>query len=110
MKTGTFELMPSRVRQSLAKLGADIALGRRKRGLTAAMMAERIGVARATYARVEKGDPAVSMGVFAMAVFVLGLGTPFADLADARVDEHGLALDAERVPKRVRPRKQPRPT
>jgi DNA-binding XRE family transcriptional regulator len=110
MRTGTFDLMPPRVRQSLVKFGADMALGRRKRGLTTAMMAERIGVSRATYSRVEKGDPTVSMGVYAMAVFVLGLGTPFAEIADARVDEHGLALDAERVPKRVRARKEPRPT
>ncbi|HEX6038227.1 helix-turn-helix transcriptional regulator [Longimicrobium sp.] len=102
--------MPLRVRNSLAKFGADIALGRRKRGLTGAMMAERIGVSRSTYFRVEKGDPTVSMGVYAMAMFVLGLGTPFADLADARGDELGLALDAERVPKRVRARKEPRPT
>lgn len=110
MRAGTFDLMPGRVRQSLVKFGSDISLARRKRGLTSAMMAERMGVSRATYLRVEKGDPTVSLGVYAMAAFVLGLGTPFAEVADARVDEHGLALDAERVPKRVRARKEPRPT
>ncbi|HEV7589133.1 MAG TPA: helix-turn-helix transcriptional regulator [Longimicrobium sp.] len=105
-----FDLIPQRLRRSLAKLGGDVAIARRKRGLTAAMMAERLGVSRSTYLRVEKGDPAVAMGIYAMALFVLGLGMPFADLADARVDEHGLLLDVERVPKRVRVRKQPRPT
>jgi transcriptional regulator with XRE-family HTH domain len=110
MKSGVSDLMPTGVRRSLTKLGADIALARRKRGLTVAMMAERIGVSRGTYLRVEKGDASVGVGVYVMTLFVLGLDTPFADLADASRDELGLMLDAERVPKRVRARKEPRPT
>ena len=51
--------------RSLAKLGADIATTRRKRNLTALMMAERVGSAKSTYLQVEKGDPSVSMGVYA---------------------------------------------
>jgi DNA-binding XRE family transcriptional regulator len=37
------------------------------------MMAERVGVSKGTYLRVEKGDPTVSLGAYAMALFVLGL-------------------------------------
>ena len=110
MKSSVFDLIPARVRRSLAKLGTDIALARRKRGLTVEMMAERIGISRGTYLRLERGDPTVAMGTYAMAMFVLGLGTPLADLADVRRDEQGLLLDAERVPKRVRTRREPRPT
>ncbi|HYW12894.1 MAG TPA: helix-turn-helix domain-containing protein [Longimicrobium sp.] len=110
MKSTAFDLMPSRVRRSFTKFGADIALARRRRGITSAMMAERIGVSRSTYMRVEKGDPTVAMGVYAFALFVLGLGDPLADLADVRGDDQGLLLDAERVPKRVRSRKEPRAT
>ena len=110
MRSAVFDLMPQRLRRSLVKLGRDLAFARRKRGLTAAMMAERLGVSRSSYFRIEKGDPTVAMGAYAMAIFVLGLGTPFADLADARNDEHGLLLDAERVPKRVRVKKEPRAT
>ena len=109
MRSGVFDLMPTRLRRALEKLGRDISLARRKRGLTIAMMAERIGVARGTYLRVEKGDPTVAIGTYAMALFVLGLGTPFEDVADARNDEHGLMLDAARVPKRVRASKTVRP-
>ena len=110
MRSAVFDLLPARVRRSLAKLGTDIALARRKRGLTAAIMAERVGVSRVTYLRVEKGDPAVAMAVYAMALFVLGLGTPLGAVADVRQDEQGLILDAARVPKRVRARKEPRAT
>ena len=101
--------MPQRVRRSLIKLGHDLSLARRKRRLTAAMMAERLAVTRATYGRVEKGDPAVAAGIYAMALFVLGLGEPLGGLADPGRDDQGLLLDEERVPRRVRPRKEPVP-
>jgi hypothetical protein len=47
------------------------------------------------------------MGVYAMALFVLGFGDALGDLVDASRDEQGLLLDAQRVPKRVRPRREP---
>lgn len=105
MRSSVHDVLPSRVRRALAKLGSDLSLARRKRSLTVAMMAERLGVSRSTWLRAEKGDPTVSMGVYAMAFFVLGLSDAFSDLADPAGDEQGLLLDAERVPKRVRPKK-----
>ena len=50
-------VLPLRLRQAIAKFGADISVARRKRSLTIAMMAERIGVHKNTYLKVEKGDP-----------------------------------------------------
>jgi hypothetical protein len=40
-----------------------------------------------------------------MALFVLGFGDAVGDIVDPRRDDVGLLLDAERLPKRVRPRK-----
>ena len=91
----------------MSKFGRDLAVARRKRHLTVAMMAERTGLAKSTYARLEKGDPAVAMGAYAMALFVLGFGEALGDLTDARHDEVGLLLDEERLPKRVRVKKSP---
>lgn len=71
------------------------------------MMAERTGLAISTYSHMEKGDPSVAMGAYAMALFVLGFGEAFGNLADVRRDEEGLLLDEERLPKRVRPKKSP---
>jgi len=93
----------------LTKLGADLAVARRKRSLTTAMMAERLGVAKSTYFRVERGDPTVSMGTYAMALFVLGFGDTLGDLIDPSRDEQGLLLDAQRLPKRVRVKREPTP-
>jgi DNA-binding XRE family transcriptional regulator len=99
--------LPSEARRSLSRLGADIATARRKRALTVAMMGERIGVARTTYLKIEKGDPSVSMGAYAMALFVLGFGGVLGEIIDPGRDELGLLLDEERLPHRVRPKKTP---
>ena len=89
----------------MAGFGVDIATARKKRRLTAAMMAERLGISRGTYLRVERGDASVAMGAYAMALFVLGFGDDLFDSIDPGRDEQGLLLDAERLPQRVRVKK-----
>ena len=107
MRSAIEDVLPAKLRRGLRKFGEDIGLARRKRRLTVAMMAERIGVAESTYLRAEKGDPKVAFGVYAMVLFVLGFGDAFGTLIDARKDEQGLLLDLERLPKRIRARKTP---
>jgi transcriptional regulator with XRE-family HTH domain len=107
MRSSVLDIMPSRILKSLHKLGADLSLARRKRRLTVAMMAERVGISKSTYQRAEKGDPTVAMGVYAMILFVLGLGDALGDLVDPRKDDQGLLLDEQRVPRRVRVKKEP---
>jgi DNA-binding XRE family transcriptional regulator len=107
MRSSALESLPPPVRRSLTKLGSDIATARRKRNLTAVMMAERVGAAKTTYLKVEKGDPSVSMGIYAMALYVLGFGEAIGDVVDPRGDDVGLLLDVDRLPKRVRPKKAP---
>ena len=107
MRSSVYDVLPPKVRRSLSKFGSDLALARRKRRLSTAMMSERLGVAKSTYVRVEKGDPTVSMGVYAMTLFVLGFGDVLGGVVDARGDEQGLLLDEERVPKRIRPKREP---
>jgi DNA-binding XRE family transcriptional regulator len=108
MRSTVTDTLPSGVKRALTKLGADIALARKKRSLTTMMMAERIGVAKSTYFKVERGDPTVAMGTYAMTFFVLGLGDVLGEMLDARRDDQGLLLDTERMPQRVRTPKSPR--
>jgi DNA-binding XRE family transcriptional regulator len=94
----------------MRELGRGISIARRRRRLTAAMMAERIGVGRQTFRRVEHGDPTVAMGTYLMALFVLGL--EWASLersADPHADEAGTTLDIADLPKSVRPKRTPQP-
>jgi transcriptional regulator with XRE-family HTH domain len=105
MKSAVSDILPSTVRTSLTKLGEDITLARKKRAYTVAMMAERLGISKSTYQRLERGDPTVAMGAYAMALFVLGFDAALRDAADPSKDEQGLLLDAARLPKRIRPRR-----
>ena len=94
--------MPLPVKQALLQLGADIRDARRRRRIPMALMAERAGIGRMTLIRIEKGDPAVSMGGYARVLFVLGLTARLAEFADVRYDATGLALDKEHLPQRIR--------
>jgi DNA-binding XRE family transcriptional regulator len=104
------DLLPSRVRRSIRELGRGINIARRRRKLTAEMMAQRIGVSRQTYRRVESGDPTVSMGTYLMAMFVLGLEwTGLERSVDPQSDETGTALEIAELPKTVRSKRTPQP-
>lgn len=107
MRSAVCDVISPAVRRSLTKLGADLMLARHKRKLTAAMMAERVGVSRSTYRKLEAGEATVSLGALAQALFVLGFGTALGDLVDPRRDERGLLLDAQRLGRRVRVKKEP---
>jgi transcriptional regulator with XRE-family HTH domain len=94
--------LPIVVKRALSKLGADISAARRRRRIPVELMAERAFVGRNTITRVEKGDPGVSMGIYATVLFVMGMSDRLGNLADAASDRLGLDLEHERLPVRVR--------
>src|SRR5271170_1408284 len=101
MKQNKLHILPLPVRRALKKFGADIRIARLKRRFTIEMMAERIGIHRSTYSKVEKGDPMVGLGAYATALFVLGFGVPLGNLIDQQSDDTGLLLTLEQLPKRI---------
>lgn len=101
--------LPAALGEALRKLGLDLSSARRRRRLTMALAAERAFVSRNTLARLERGDPGVSIGVYATVLFVYGLADRLSELAAPGRDGLALALDEERLPRRVRmPRRPPR--
>ncbi len=56
-----------RIETALRKLGQDIRDARKRRRISTSLMAERMGGTRVTLSRIEKGDPKVNMGAYAMA-------------------------------------------
>ena len=87
---------------ALRKLGRDLALARRKRGIATADMASRLFVSRDTLWRLERGDPTVALGTLATAVFILQMHDRLAQLAAPATDALALSLDEQRLPKRIR--------
>ena len=94
--------LPIPVRRALRKVGTDIRDARRRRRIPTAVMAERALISRMTLNKVEKGNPGVSLGIYATVLFVLGMTDRLAELADARHDAVGLGLEEERLPQRIR--------
>jgi DNA-binding XRE family transcriptional regulator len=89
------------VKRALTKLGSDIRAARLRRRIPTTLMAQRAFVTRTTLGKVEKGDPGVSLGIYATVLFILGMASRIEELADPRNDALGLQLDEERLPKRV---------
>lgn len=94
--------LPIPAKKALRKLGQDICNARRRRRITMKLMAERASISRTTLTKVERGDPSVSLGIYASVLFVLGLVSNLADLLDVNKDELGRALEEENLPQRIR--------
>ena len=101
MKSLATSTMPRTARRALSKLGADIAVARKKRRISTVSMAERAFVSRSTYSKIEKGDPTVSIGAYVTVLAILGLVDGVGELADRGSDLLGLDLDVDRLPKRI---------
>ena len=98
----TARTLPLPATTALRKLGRDLSIARRKRGISTTDMAARLFVTRDTLWRMERGDPSVSVGTLATAAFILQLHDRLANLAAPETDKLALSLDEERLPKRIR--------
>ena len=103
MKSPSISTLPKAARKALVKLGGDIAVARKKRRISTVSMAERAFISRGTFYKLEKGDPSVSMGVYATVRSLLGLVEGLGYVADRGTDTLGLDLDEDRLPKKVQP-------
>jgi len=70
-----------RVLRLLAGFGSHLKLARLRRKYSAETVAQRAGIARRTLSKVEQGDPAVALGVYARVMQVLRLEDDLALLA-----------------------------
>ena len=73
-------LLP-RLTRLLETVGSNLKLARLRRKYSAEMVAQRAGVSRKTVYRVELGDPAVALGIYARVMQVLRLEQDLATLA-----------------------------
>ena len=97
--------VPLPVCRAIEKLGADMALARRRRRLSQASLAERIGASVSTVKRLEKGDLRMPIHFIARALHVFGEIERLATLLDTTEDAIGLTLMDDQLPKRIRARK-----
>lgn len=96
--------LPSSVRYGLERLGEDIRRARIRREMTLVEVAQRCFMTVPTLRKIEQGDPTVSLGAVAAALWCLGLSERLSGLLER--DEIGEALEDRRRAKSVRHKKE----
>lgn len=95
--TKSEKAMPVLLKDTLGKLGRDIAVARKRRRIAMTDMAARMMVSLDTLQRLEKGDPKVGIGIIATALWVLGLHGRLNVLVAPETDEVGLQEEIRRL-------------
>jgi transcriptional regulator with XRE-family HTH domain len=70
MKKVAYNIMPS-TEEVLRTMGEQIKLARLRHDLSAELVAERAGISRSSPWKVESGNPAVAMGIYAVVLHAL---------------------------------------
>jgi transcriptional regulator with XRE-family HTH domain len=89
--------MPPSTVAALAQLGADLAVARLRRKESLKTWAKRIGISVPTLLRLEAGEPTVSLGVLATALWLIGRDATLATLATPKEDRGALELDVRQA-------------
>ena len=84
--------MPPSTVAALEQLGADLAVSRLRRKESLKTWAKRLGVSVPTLLRLEAGEPGVSLGVLATALWLVGRDGALATLASPKEDRGALEL------------------
>ncbi|WP_291471629.1 helix-turn-helix transcriptional regulator [Acidovorax sp.] len=93
---------PQAVLQQIALLAQNIVIARKRRKETQAQWAQRLGVSQPTMARIERGDPSVSMASYVMCMWLINQAQGLADLIAPQNDLASLEQEVARA--------RPRPT
>jgi transcriptional regulator with XRE-family HTH domain len=89
--------MPPSTIAALEQLGADLAVARLRRNESLKTWAKRMGVSVPTLLRLEAGEPSVSLGVLATALWLIGRDATLATLATPKEDRGALELDVRQA-------------
>jgi transcriptional regulator with XRE-family HTH domain len=99
--------LPPPVERAIRKLGSDVSLARRRRHISQASLAERIGASVSTIRRMEQGDVRVPIHFFARTMQVFGVLDALSQLIDTAQDDIGLTMMDSQLPQRVRSQRKP---
>ena len=96
--------LPPQAQQALLALGEHLALARKRRKQSLREWAQRMGVSVRTVQRMEQGDPGVGMGIYAVALWLMGRTDALAGMALPEIDMAALDLELAVASKRGRPK------
>jgi transcriptional regulator with XRE-family HTH domain len=92
--------LPPIVSKTLVQFGENLAIARIRRKESQRVWSRRLNVSIPTLIRMERGDPKVSLGVYATALWMIGQIKALSDLIDPQRDLGALELDVRAATKR----------
>ncbi|MEN8142718.1 MAG: helix-turn-helix transcriptional regulator [Thermodesulfobacteriota bacterium] len=97
----------SKTRSFFLQVGRNLRIARKRRKKTIVEVAEMVGVSPATIKRVEGGEPSVKFGIYYAIAEVFQLEDTVR-FAEPELDTIGMTLEKQRMPKRIRNKKDKR--
>ncbi len=94
--------LPLPLARAIKKMGSDLRDARRRRRISVSVMAARASISRMTLNKIERGEPGVAFGSYAMVFFALGLTARLSELVELKNDMLGLELSEQDLPLRIR--------
>lgn len=91
--TNAIRHLPPATLGALQKLGADLAVARLRRKESLRTWAKRLGVTLSTLQRLEAGDPTVSIGIVASALWLINRDGELGMLAAPEHDQGALEMN-----------------
>jgi hypothetical protein len=91
------EQLPTATVTAIEQLGANLAVARLRRKESLASWSHRMGVSIPTLMRMESGDPGVSMGIYATALWLIGCDAEVAAMGSPERDMRALDLDVSKA-------------
>lgn len=85
--------LPPATRAVIEKLGADLAVARLRRKESLASWAKRMGISISTLQRLEGGDPTISIGIIATALWLMSRDGALGELAAPAHDRGALEME-----------------
>ena len=99
-RSDALDNLPAVAANALRRLGEDLAIARKRRKQSLRAWATRMNVSVPTLMKMELGDPAVSMGVYATALWMIQRQEALAALADPAQDFAALESDVQAASRR----------
>jgi hypothetical protein len=97
---GALVTLPPAVSAALTAFGENLAIARIRRKESQRAWSRRLGVSVPTLIRMEQGDPGVSMGIYATALWLVGRAQALPELADPKTDRAALEMDVREAVRR----------
>lgn len=104
--SSALDRLPPATIAAIEKLGADLAVARLRRGESLKVWAKRMGVSVPTLQRLEAGDPGVSIGILATALWLLNRDGQLTQLAAPENDQEAIELSVQEAQQLGRARAQ----